>query len=289
MSVGRPGEHAIETMQVEVRRYPTDAQFSKQANAQPDIYDKGFEEFWTEESKRITFFEPWKQLYEWKPPYAKWFIGGRLNVCYNCVDRHVEAGLGDKVAYFWGGEPEDDPRQITFTDLQHDVVRFANGLQKIGVQKGNHVRSYMGMIPELPIAMLACTRIGAPFTVVFGGFSGESLSGRMNDMSCELLITQDEGWRRGNRVPLKANADAAMETSPQVTRCIVVKRTGGDVNMKSGRDMWADEMLAGASDDPQSCPCEPMDSEDLLYLLYTSGTTAKPKGIIHTTGGHPVR
>jgi acetyl-CoA synthetase len=288
VSASKPGEHAIETMQVEIRRYAPDPGFSKRANAQPDIYQKGFEEFWTEESKRVSFFEPWKDLYEWKPPYAKWFIGGKLNVCYNCVDRHVESGLGDKVAYFWEGEPEDDRRQITFKDLQHDVVRFANGLKNVGIEKGTHVGIYMGMVPELPVAMLACARIGAPFTVVFGGFSGEALSGRLNDMECTNLITQDEGWRRGNRVPLKANADAAVETSPTVKTCIVVRRTGGEVNMKEGRDLWAHEMLRGMSDDPASCPCEPMDSEDLLYLLYTSGTTAKPKGIIHTTGGYLV-
>ena len=289
MKSSNSGEHAIETMQVEERRYPPSPEFRKQANAQPDIYDRTLEDFWTREAnERISWFEPWKQLLDWKPPYAKWFIGGKLNVCFNCVDRHVEKGHGGKVAYFWEGEPEDERRQITFAELQKDVVRFANGLTKLGVKKGTHVAIYMGMIPELPVAMLACTRIGAPFTVVFGGFSGESLSGRMNDMSCELLITQDEGWRRGNRVPLKANADAAMETSPLVKQCVVIKRTGGDVHMKAGRDLWASDALAGASDDPKSCPCEPMDSEDLLYLLYTSGTTAKPKGIIHTTGGYLV-
>jgi len=288
MMASRSTGHAIETMQVESRRYPPDPDFSKHANARPEIYGRSFDEFWTEEAKRITFFEPWTQLYEWKPPYAKWYVGGKLNVCYNCVDRHVENGLKDKVAFFWEGEPEDDRKKITFGDLQRDVVRFANGLKKLGVKKGTHIGIYMGMVPELPVAMLACTRIGAPFTVVFGGFSGESLSGRMNDMQCELLITQDEGWRRGNRVPLKANADAALENSPSVTRCVVVKRTGGDVNMLQGRDVWAHEVLAGVDDDPKQCPCEPMDSEDLLYLLYTSGTTAKPKGIIHTTAGYLV-
>ena len=288
MSDMTPGGHAIETLQVEERRYQPDPAFSKQANAKPDIYGRGFDEFWTTESKRITFFERWNRLYEWKPPYAKWFLGGKLNVCYNCVDRHVEAGLQDKVAYFWEGEPEDDRRQITFGQLQRDVVRFANALKKLGVKKGTHVGIYMGMIPELPVAMLACTRIGAPFTVVFGGFSGESLSGRMNDMQCELLITQDEGWRRGNRVPLKANADAALDTSPSVKRCVVVKRTGSDVHMLQGRDVWAHEVQKDASDDPKTCACEPMDSEDLLYLLYTSGTTARPKGIIHTTAGYLV-
>ena len=205
--------HAIETMQVEERRFKPSSEFSKQANAQPDIYQRTFDEFWTEESKRITWFEPWESLYEWKPPYAKWYLGGKLNVCFNCVDRHVEAGRGDKVAYFWEGEPEDERLQITFADLQKHVVRYANGLKKAGVTKGTHVAIYMGMIPELPVAMLACARLGAPFTVVFGGFSGEALSDRMNDMECEVMLTQDEGWRRGNRVPLKANADAGMATS----------------------------------------------------------------------------
>ena len=189
MSEGTPKGHAIETMQVEERRYKPDPSFSKQANAQPDIYNKGFEEFWTEEAKRVTWFEPWNKLYEWKPPYAKWFLGGKLNVCYNCVDRHVENGLQDKVAFHWEGEPENDRHGITFGQLQKDVVRFANALKKLGVKKGTHVGIYMGMVPELPVAMLACTRLGAPFTVVFGGFSAEALSGRMNDMQCELMIT----------------------------------------------------------------------------------------------------
>jgi acetyl-CoA synthetase len=288
MSEATSQGHAIETMQVEERRYKPDPEFSKHANAKPDIYKKGYEEFWSEEAKRVTWFEPWKTLYEWKPPFAKWYLGGKLNVCYNCVDRHVEHGLKDKVAYFWEGEPEDDRREITFGQLQKEVVRFANGLKKLGVKKGTHVGIYMGMVPELPVAMLACTRIGAPFTVVFGGFSAEALSDRMNDMQCELMITQDEGWRRGNRVPLKKNADDALEQSPTIKTCLVVRRTGGNVNMKQGRDVWAHDILKDVSDDPKSCPCEPMDSEDLLYLLYTSGTTAKPKGIIHTTAGYLV-
>src|SRR4029077_2051731 len=191
-------------MQVEERRYEPSPEFSRQANAQPEIYERDFEEFWTQAATRISWFEPWKDLYEWKPPYAKWYLGGKLNVCYKCVDRHVDAGLGDKVAFYWEGEPEDDRRAITFRDLQKDVVRFANGLKKVGVKKGTHIAIYMGMIPALPVAMLACARIGAPFTVVFGGFSGEALSDRMNDMECEVMLTQDEGWRRGNRVPLKA-------------------------------------------------------------------------------------
>jgi hypothetical protein len=175
MSEGTPKGHAIETMQVEERRYKPDPEFSKQANAKLDIYKKSFDQFWTDEAKRITWFEPWKTLYEWKPPYAKFYLGGKLNVCYNCVDRHVEHGLKDKVAYFWEGEPENDRREITFGQLQKETVRFANALKKLGVKKGTHIGIYMGMAPELPIAMLACARIGAPFTVVFGGFSAEAL------------------------------------------------------------------------------------------------------------------
>jgi len=288
MSVTEPGGHAIETMQVEERRFPPSPEFAAQANAKPDIYDRDFESFWTEEAKRVTWFEPFTRLYEWKPPFAKFFLGGKLNVAYNCIDRHVEAGLGDKVAYHWEGEPAGETRTITFADLQREVVRTANGLRKLGVAKGTPVAIYMGMVPELPIAMLACARIGAPFTVVFGGFSAASLSDRINDMSCELVITQDKGWRRGNEVPLKANVDEALKSAATVKRCVVLKRLGGDLPMAEGRDLWWDDVIAGLPDDPASCPCEPMDAEDLLYLLYTSGTTAKPKGIMHTTGGYLV-
>jgi acetyl-CoA synthetase len=280
---------AIETILLEERRYPPPEDFAAQANAQPEIYDRDFEEFWeTEARERVTWFEPFDKLLEWEPPYAKWYLGGKLNVCFNCVDRHVEAGNGGKVAYYWEGEPEDERRELTFSDLQQEVVGFANGLKKLGVKKGTPVAIYMGMIPELPIAMLACTRLGAPHTVVFGGFSAESLSGRMNDMECEVLITQDEGWRNGGKVPLKQNADEALEQSPSVQHSVVFRRTGEGPAMEEGRDVWWHELVEGESDDPASCPCEPMDSEDLLYLLYTSGTTAKPKGIAHTTAGYLV-
>jgi acetyl-CoA synthetase len=282
------GGHAIETMQVEERRFPPSPEFAAQANAKPDLYDRDFDAFWTEEARRVTWFEPFTKLYEWKPPFARFFLGGKLNVAYNCVDRHVEAGLGGKVAYHWEGEPPGEKRTITFADLQREVVRAANGLRKLGVGKGTPVGIYMGMVPELPIAMLACARLGAPFTVVFGGFSGASLSDRLNDMSCEVVITQDKGWRRGNEVPLKANVDEALKTAPTVKSCVVLKRLGGDVPMAAGRDLWWEDVTGDVPDDPASCPCEPMDAEDLLYLLYTSGTTAKPKGIMHTTGGYLV-
>jgi len=282
-------ERAIDNLLLEERTYPPPEQFAAQANAQPDIYDLSMEELWEREGReRVTWFEPFTKLLEWEPPYAKWYLGGKLNVCFNCVDRHVEAGLGDKVAYYWEGEPPDERRTITFADLQGDVVRFANALKRLGVGKGTPVAIYMGMVPELPVAMLACTRLGAPHTVVFGGFSADSLSGRMNDMECEVLITQDEAWRGGSPVPLKRNADEALESSPTVRQTVVLRRTGGEIGMQEGRDSWWHELVESESDDPASCPCEPMDSEDLLYLLYTSGTTAKPKGIVHTTGGYLV-
>jgi acetyl-CoA synthetase len=275
----------IETMLLEERRYPPDPEFAAQANARPDVYERSLEDFWESEGReRVTWFEPFTELLEWELPYAKWYLGGKLNVAYNCVDRHVEAGLGDRVAYFWEGEPLDDRRTITYADLQREVVRFANALKSLGVGKGTPVGIYMGMVPELPVAMLACARLGAPHTVVFGGFSADSLAGRLNDMGCEVLVTQDEGWRRGQPVPLKRNADEALETSPSVRSVVVLRRTGGDIGWVEGRDVWWHEVAV----DDAECPPEPMDSEDLLYLLYTSGTTAKPKGIVHTTAGYLV-
>ncbi len=289
MEPTQPLSNTIDTMLLEERRYEPDPDFARQANAQPGIYERDWEEFWeTEGRERVTWFEPFSKLYEWEPPYARWYLGGKLNVCFNCVDRHVDAGKGDKVAYYWEGEPEDERRTITFADLQRDVVRFANALKELGVKKGTPVGIYMSMVPELPIAMLACARLGAPHTVVFGGFSSEALSDRLNDMECELLITQDEGWRAGKKVPLKRNADEAVAQSSKVQKVVVHRRTGDEVAFEEGRDVWWHELTEGKSDDPASAPCEPMDAEDLLYLLYTSGTTAKPKGIVHTTAGYLV-
>jgi len=280
---------AIDALLLEERRYEPPDDFAAQANADASIYERDFEKFWeTEGRERITWFEPFDRLLEWDRPYAKWYLGGKLNVCFNCVDRHVEAGNGARVAFNWEGEPEGDRREITYAELQRDVVRFANVLKEIGVRKGTPVAIYMGMVPELPIAMLACTRLGAPHTVVFGGFSADSLSSRMNDMECEVLITQDAGWRKGGEVPLKKTADAAMGDAPGVRRCLVVHRKDADVDMQEARDVRYHELADSVSDDPASCPCEPMDSEDLLFLMYTSGTTAKPKGIVHTTAGYLV-
>jgi len=274
----------IETMLLEDRRYPPPLEFAAQANAQPDIYDLSFDEFWEREGReRISWFEPFTRLYEWEPPYAKFFLGGRLNVCFNCVDRHVEAGKGSKVAYSWEGEPEGDRREITYADLLREVSRFANALKSVGVVKGTPVAIYMGMVPELPVAMLACARLGAPHMVVFGGFSADSLAARIDDMRCEVLVTQDEAWRRGSAVPLKKIADEALESTETIRQVVMLTRTGREVAMREGRDHRWEELIADVSDE---CPCEPMDSEDLLFLMYTSGTTAKPKGIIHSTAGY---
>ena len=285
MTAAEKPQNDIDNLLLEERRFPPSPEFAAQANAQPGIYDEDFEAFWEREGReRVTWFEPFTKLLEWERPYAKWFLGGKLNIAYNCVDRHVENGLGDKVAYYWEGEAEGERRAITYSDLLREVVKCANALKALGVRKGTAVGIYMGMVPEAPIAMLACARLGAPHTVVFGGFSAESLGGRLQDMECEVLITQDEAWRRGSTVPLKRTADDAMAASPTVKHSLVLRRTGGDVPMTEGRDVWWDEVATDASD----CPPEPMDAEDMLYLLYTSGTTAKPKGIIHTTAGYLV-
>ena len=276
---------AIETMQLEERRYPPSPEFAAQANAQPGIYEQDLETFWEREGReRVDWFEPFTKVLEWERPYAKWYLGGKLNVAWNCLDKHVEQGRGDKVAYYWEGEPEGDRRELTYSDLLREVTKLANALKALGVGKGTAVAIYLGMVPEAPIAMLACARLGAPHTVVFGGFSADSLAGRLQDMKCEVLITQDEAWRRGTPVALKRTADEAVAEAPSVRNIVVLRRTGNAVPMTEGRDHWWHELAT----DESACPAEPMDSEDLLYLLYTSGTTAKPKGIVHTTAGYLV-
>ncbi len=278
----------IEALLSERRDFPPPPEFAARSNAKPDIYDRAdadYEGFWADQAReRITWTKPWDSVLEWKLPYAKWFVGGQLNAAYNCVDRHVENGLGTKVAYYWEGEP-GDTRTITYADLQGEVNRLANALKQMGVQTGDRVGIYMGMIPELPVAMLACAKIGAPHVVVFGGFSGDALSGRMLDAEAVAILTADGSWRGGKVLDLKAAVDEACENAPSVKNVVVVRRTAHEIPMKAGRDHWYHELVADQSD-----ACDPVwvDSEHLLYLLHTSGTTAKPKGIMHTTGGYLV-
>ncbi|MBV9149951.1 MAG: acetate--CoA ligase [Candidatus Eremiobacteraeota bacterium] len=276
---------AIEALSNEQRRFPPPPEFAAQANAQPGIYEEAerdVESFWAGWARKLEWIKPFTRVLEWNEPFAKWFADGQLNATANCLDRHVKAGLGNRVAYNWEGEP-GDRRTITYQQLLEEVCRLANGLRALGVRKGDRVAIYMPMIPELPIAMLACARIGAPHSVIFGGFSPDSIVDRVNDSECVALITTDQGWRRGNKIPLKDNCDAAMASTPSIKHCIVVKRVGDPVEMREGRDLWWDDVVKGQS---AQCEPEPMNAEDLLYLLYTSGTTAKPKGIKHTTGGY---
>jgi acetyl-CoA synthetase len=282
----------IENLLAERRTFPPDPAFTAQANAQASLYDEAERdpaEFWARIAREtVTWREPFTTTLEWDLPFAKWFVGGKLNITENCVDRHVANGLGDKVAYHWIGEP-GDTRTITYADLQREVSKAANALRELGVDTGDRVAIYMPMIPELPIAMLACARIGAPHTVVFGGFSAEALSGRINDAEAKLVITADGGWRRGKATPLKPAVDEAVQSTPTIEHVLVVRRLGdaveGGTEMASGRDIWWHDIV-----DRQSETCEPvaLDSEHMLYLLYTSGSTAKPKGITHTTAGYLV-
>ena len=249
------------------------------------IYERAeadHEAFWAEQAERLSWSRPWDTVMEWTPPWVRWFAGGQLNASTNCLDRHVEAGGGDKVAYHWEGEPGEE-RTITYRELLEEVCRFANALRSLGVRKGDRVAIYLGMIPELPVAMLACARIGAAHSVVFGGFSSESLRDRINDAEAKVLITADGGYRRGAVVPLKANADEAVKECPTIEHVVTVRRTGTEHAFTEGRDVWYHDLVEGQDSE---CEPEPMDAEDLLYLLYTSGTTGKPKGIAHTTGGY---
>ena len=281
-----PQSDAIEALLTEGRRFPPDPAFAAQANARPGIYEEAERDWlgwWKSWADKLEWMKPPTQVLEWNEPFAKWFADGELNASVNALDRHVRAGLGDRIAYYYEGEP-GDRWTVTYAQLLEQVCRFANGLRKLGIKKGDRVAIYMPMIIELPVAMLACARIGAAHSVIFGGFSPDSIVDRVNDSGCVAIITADMGWRRGKKVPLKANVDEAIAKGmPSLQHVIVAKRVGDSVPMVSGRDRWWDDVIAGQ---PATCEPERMNAEDLLYLLYTSGTTAKPKGIKHTTAGY---
>ena len=249
----------------------------KEAEEQP-------EEFWANIARELHWFKTWDRVLDWKLPFAQWFVGGQLNISYNCLDRHAATWRKNKAAILWEGEPGDS-RTLTYQQLLHEVSKCANVLKSLGVKKGDRVAIYMGMVPELPIALLACARIGAPHTVVFGGFSSQALIDRINDCGASAVITQDASYRRGAEVKLKEAVDHAMPQCPTVKNVLVYRRTGAAVTMEAGRDHWWHELMETAS---AECPAEPLDSEHPLYLLYTSGTTGKPKGVLHTTGGYAV-
>ncbi len=281
-------EPAIEVYEVEDRTFPPPADFAAGANtSDSSLYDEAnadYEAFWARQARELlTWDEDFTEVLDWQLPFAKWFADGKLNVSANCLDRHVDAGKGDKIAYHWEGEPGDKVT-LTYAELLTEVKKFANVLKGLGLQKGDRVAIYMPMILELPIAMLACTRIGVAHSVIFGGFSADAIVDRCIDAEARLIITADAGYRRGAAAALKPTVDQALEIgAPSVENVIVVNRCDTDPAMSEGRDHWWHDLMAEVSDD---CPAEPMDAEQLLYLLYTSGTTAKPKGIMHTTGGY---
>jgi acetyl-CoA synthetase len=279
--------HAIDALSYEQRKFPPSAEFKANAIvSDQSLYLEGerdLEAYWARHARElVSWAQPFTKTLEWDLPYAEWFSDGTLNVSYNCLDRHVLAGRGDKVAFYWEGEP-GDARVITYAQLLDEVQRFANVLKNLGIEKGDRVNIYLPMIPEAAVAMLACARIGAAHSVVFGGFSSQSLSDRINDAEAKLLITADGGWRRGEVFPLKPQADEALKSTETIEHVVVVKRGNNEVAMTPGRDVWYHEAMAKAD---AICVAEPMEAEHLLFLLYTSGTTGKPKGIMHTTAGY---
>ncbi len=284
-----PDERALESLLQEERRFEPPAEFRSRANeSDGDVYRQAGEDpesWWAEWARKLDWYEPWTKVLSWDPPHAKWFEGGKLNASYNCLDRHLTGPRRNKAALIWEGEP-GDRRVYTYWDLHREVTKFANVLKGLGVEKGDRVAIYLPMIPEAAVAMLACSRIGAPHSVVFGGFSAESLRDRINDAEAKVLITADGGFRRGRPVALKESADRALAETPSIDKVVVVQRGAGleaPSEMQEGRDLWYHELMEDASAD---CPPESMDAEDILYILYTSGTTGKPKGVVHTTGGY---
>ncbi len=276
----------LDNLLTESRTFPPSDEFAQQANAKAELYDQADadrEAFWAEQAGRLSWETPWNQVLDWSnAPFAKWFVGGRLNVAYNCVDRHVEAGNGDRVAIHWEGEPGDG-RTITYAELRREVCKTANALLSLALETGDRVAIYMPMLPEAIFSMLACARLGLTHSVVFGGFSAEALRSRIDDAQARLVITSDGQYRRGKPAPLKAAVDEAVAKTPSVEHVLVVRRTETDVEWTDGRDLWWHDVVEGQSD--QHTP-EAFDSEHPLYILYTSGTTGKPKGILHTSGGY---
>jgi acetyl-CoA synthetase len=277
---------ALEALLTEGRTFPPPESFRKTAlDTDASVYDdaeRDWQGFWAAQALTLDWTQEWHTILEWDLPFAKWFVGGKLNVSYNCLDRHVEAGHGQQVAFHWEGEP-GDARAVTYAELLEETCRVSNALRSFGVEKGDRVAIYMGMVPETVATMLACARIGAPHSVVFGGFTAQSLKDRINDAEAKVLVTADGAWRRGAVVALKDIADEAVEGSPSIEHVLVLRRTENAVAMQAGRDVWWHDTVPGQ---PATSACEEMDSEDLLYLLYTSGTTGKPKGIMHSTGGY---
>jgi acetyl-CoA synthetase len=277
----------------EHRVFPPPPEFAAKAHVKSleeyeTLYRRSIQDpegFWAEVARELHWFTPWTSVLDWQLPSAKWFVGGKINLCYNCVDRHALSDRKDKTAILWEGEP-GETRQLTYGELHIEVQKFANVLKGLGVRKGDRVAVYMGMTPELAIALLACARIGAVHSVIFGGFAANALVDRINDASCVAVVTQDGSYRRGLEVRLKSIVDEALNNCPSVKNVVVYRRTGSAVSMKEGRDQWWHDLADQA---PADCPAEPLDSEDPLYILYTSGTTGKPKGLVHTTGGYSVQ
>ncbi len=288
-----PNQNLQSTLR-ENRVFPPSAAFAAAAHVKSfaeyqEMYARSIadpEAFWAEAARELDWFAPWTRVLDWKLPEAKWFVDGKLNLCHNCVDRHALGARAEKTALLWVGEPTDEVRRISYRELHEQVQRAASGLRSLGIQKGDRVAIYMGMTPELAIAVLACARIGAVHSVIFGGFAASAIADRVNDAQCVAILTQDGSWRRGSEIALKTTVDQALEQAPSVKHVVVLRRTGSPIAMQNGRDHWWHDLLAGTE---PHCAAEPMDSEDPLYILYTSGTTGKPKGLVHTTGGYGVQ